>query len=283
MRTVPAALPAALLALTISAILPQAIHAQDAASKNGTAQAADPTATPFLQNAAAPEGVISVTAEERLATSVCPGVAIPIKVAYPQGFDAGGPVDKAVKAKTDSMMARAKTDAEEYAEKPEECDPLSNASYGLNSTAYRISSKAHSVLFIWDQYMGGAHPVYGYVSMNLAADGTELTAANLFTDPAKSLPLLWERIYRSTCSGDHETAPSYYGSPACSKDAVPALPEPLAPGSTLDVMGHATLTSLGLTINLDPYDAWSWAEGPVRLDIPKADLVTMGADPALWN
>jgi hypothetical protein len=143
-------------------------------------------------------------------------------------------------------------------------------------------SKASSVLFEWEAYYGGAHSVFGYVSLNLRPDGKELAASDLFGDPSVSIPHFWAKIFREGCSGGKASAPSFYGSPVCS-DAVPPLPYMLTPDATLDGMGHALLTPQGLTVSLDPYEAWSWAEGQFVLEISKEDLAGMGADTGFWQ
>ncbi|MDR1079567.1 MAG: hypothetical protein LBQ79_01030 [Deltaproteobacteria bacterium] len=283
MRTVPSALPAALFALTISAFQPLPLHAQSGAFRNDAALAVDVTATPFLRRAAAIEGATRVTREEQLVRSACPGIVIPIKVAYPQGIDAGGPVDEAVRSYADIIIESTQEVAREFEYEPEDCEAFTGSSYALNAAAFRVSAGVFSVLLIMGEHLEGNRQILSYFTLNLTADGTELTAEDLFADPAKSLPLLWERIYRSTCTGDHETGPSYYGSLPCSGDSVPGLPDNFASESMLEMIGNVSLTSLGLTINLNPTEAWSEDSGPFRLDIPKDDLVAMGADPELWD
>ncbi|MDR1314425.1 MAG: hypothetical protein LBQ12_12230 [Deltaproteobacteria bacterium] len=261
-----------------------AIAAAIALSQAGplSAQWIEPEEGTFFAKAARPEGLSPVASQESVTAGNCPQSAFPVRASYPQGFDGGGPVDQAVKAKAGEFFSNAVKEAEDFLKGLETCVALEYLEYDLASGPFKPSSKAFSVLFLWNVNTGGAHPSFGYASMNLGPDGRELTAAGLFADPAKSLPLLWARIVKDTCTGGHETAPSYYGSPEC-PGAAATLPSQLAPDATLDGMGHAVLTSLGITFNLDPYDGWSWAEGPVNLDIPKDDLVAMGASPELWE
>jgi hypothetical protein len=273
MRFTLTAAMALVAAFAFAAVLAMPLSAQEATAPGKA----------FLDTADRPAGVTEFTAEEEIIAQQCPGVPYRLKAAYPTGLDKGGPLDKAVKSQVDKLLAETKAEAEDFLKEPGICDQLKDSYYNLSVSAYKVSAKAVSVFYSWEQYSGGAHPTHGYLSSVLGPDGQELTASNLFTDPAKSLPLFWERIYRSTCAMGHETAASYYGSPDCAAGTVPPLPEQLTPTSTLDGLGHAVITNLGLTISLDPYDGWSWADGDVTLDIPKADLIKMGADPELWK
>jgi hypothetical protein len=38
-----------------------------------------------------------------------------------------------------------------------------------------------------------------------------------------------------------------------------------------------------MTLILGPYDGWSYADGPSDLEIPKDELLKMGANPAIWQ
>jgi hypothetical protein len=52
---------------------------------------------------------------------------------------------------------------------------------------------------------------------------------------------------------------------------------------SLKALGNAYLTNEGLALRLGAYDGWSYADGPSLLVIDKAELVKLGADPALWT
>ncbi|MDR1079566.1 MAG: hypothetical protein LBQ79_01025 [Deltaproteobacteria bacterium] len=265
MRNVPYALyalSAALLALTVSAFRPRPLSAPDAASRNASASVAGDAAKPFLHLAPEPEGVARIAAGERLDTPVCPGNAISRRVACPQGIDGGVPVDEAVSARAERMTAQARASFLEYAERPEDCAPLDNGQLRPGRGGLQGLGQGAPGTFRLGQVLGRPQSGKRIRSMNIAADGTELAAADLFADPAKSRPLLWERSFRSACSGDRGTAPCSCGSPACSGDPGPAFPRRLSPESTLDGMGHAPLTSPGFTVSLDPYEAWAWATVP---------------------
>jgi hypothetical protein len=263
----------------------------------------------YAKSAPRPRGATPKTDREMVNEKGCS--PFNYTVTYPLGMDGGGPVDKAVSALAARFMAKAKAEGEEavlrfgpcdkgdedgdeaqgedsgYAGSAQgEEDDFSEGSLFTRyvSSPYRVSGKAYSVLFYWSKYLGGAHMTMGYASTNLMADGTEITLGKLFPDPAKSLPLLWEAVYRGYCDSN-SFPPNYYGGSdlSCGAD-VPPLPDPLkSPEATLDAAGHMLLTSLGLSVHLGPYEAYSFAEGPQFRDIPKEELLRMGADPNIWQ
>jgi hypothetical protein len=48
-------------------------------------------------------------------------------------------------------------------------------------------------------------------------------------------------------------------------------------------LGKAYLTPDGLTIHLDPYDGWFYADGPKDLIIKKRILLGLGAHREIWQ
>ncbi|MDR1314430.1 MAG: DUF4163 domain-containing protein [Deltaproteobacteria bacterium] len=227
---------------------------------------------------------LAVKAEALSYSKSCPKAFFRSTVVYPQGFDGGGPVDQAVKAKADQYY-REGSGMESFMEQEyevyEDCERLEDTYYSnVQSSPYRVSPKTVSVLFVDEGYTGGAHGSIASQVMNLFSDGRAIAVSDLFPNQARSLQLFWERIMRDSCVG-HDTVPSFYGGGQCGTSL--PLPDPLKPGGeNLDALGGAVLTPLGLTIHLDPYAAWSFAEGTFTLDIPKNDLVAMGASPGLW-
>ncbi|MDR1314428.1 MAG: hypothetical protein LBQ12_12245 [Deltaproteobacteria bacterium] len=235
-------------------------------------------------------GFRDASASGRVPYRRCRGEFYPVRVVYPQGFDGGGPVDRAVRAWAEAYVAEARATAPENMDAYEEshrenqggCGGLSERYYDVaTGSPHRVSSRAASVLFSYETDFGGIHPAMGFVALNLASDGRELAVRDLFPDPAGSLPLLWARIFRDTCRG-HDTAPSLYGSPSCSR-GVPPLPEVLSKAVKLEGLGNAYLTGRGLSMSLNPYDGWSFAEGGAQLDFSRNDLAAMGAAPGLWG
>ncbi|MDR1314427.1 MAG: DUF4163 domain-containing protein [Deltaproteobacteria bacterium] len=249
-----------------------------------SAQWMEVDAQSFLGRADRSGALLAVKAEALSYSKSCPKAFFRSTVVYPQGFDDGGPVDRAVKAKADEYY-RDGSGQESFMDQEyeirQDCESLEDTYYNnVQSSPYRVSPKIVSVLFLTDSYTGGAHMQLITEVMNLVPDGRPVLVSDLFPNQARSLQLFWERIARDACVG-RDTVPNFYGGAACGTS--PPLPEPLQPGGgALEGLGGALLTQLGLTINLDPDMAWSFAEGELTLDIPKNDLIAMGASPELW-
>ncbi|MDR3153982.1 MAG: hypothetical protein LBW85_06865 [Deltaproteobacteria bacterium] len=250
----------------------------------------------FAKNAPRPSGVSAAERADTLVPQACPNSPFTYSVSYPRGLDGGGPADKAAGAFAARLFAQGRSTAEEYAStkaSPADCDDAwgtdkeegeSQAYFKVTSSPYRVSSGAYSVLYSSALYTGGAHESFGYASQNILADGTEITFARLFRDPAGSLPRLWEKVYKGFCGGGAAPSrPDLYGGMACTR-SVPGAPGVLGPNAmSLDAAGHAVLTSLGLSFHLNPYEAYGFAAGPQFLDIPKEELLRIGADPEIWR
>ncbi|MDR3152996.1 MAG: hypothetical protein LBW85_01700 [Deltaproteobacteria bacterium] len=238
----------------------------------------------FAMSAPRFSGAAPVTGGDSLSSQKCPESPFEYSVTYPQGFDGGGPVDKAVGAAAERLLAIGRGEGEGFISSGAECESPEPAYARVGSLPFRVSSRAYSVLYSWSTYTGGAHANYGYFSQNLLADGSELTFQRLFSDSARSLPLLWEIVYKGYCGRDDNLeAPSFFGSQPCAP-AVPPAPAQLSPeAASLDMAGHALLTSLGVSFHLGPYEAYSFPQGPQFLDIPKETLLKIGADQEIWR
>jgi hypothetical protein len=283
-----AAALAAALATALAALLlvaPGPALAQTQTTEQAAAPSPWSTDIPegFLSTSPRPEGAAPVLEERRALPPSCPGFPFVYSVSYPQRLDAGGPADLAVQTRARAMLDAAGRDAEDYVKEDYPCDAEMESETRWTSSPYKASGKALSVLYVmYSMAAGAAHPNMTYASQNLLADGTEITLGRLFPDAAKSLPLLWKTVFEGYCKLGQDTAPSIYGSGEC-KAGPGDLPDPLKdPAGTLDAAGHMVLTSKGLTVNLDAYEAYFHAFGPQSLDIPKDALTAMGADPSLW-
>jgi hypothetical protein len=217
----------------------------------------------------------------QLAPPQCPQAAYTFtyKVVFPQGFD-GGPVDAAILVRARAFHEESKETWEtDYASSQGACDRVAPPHRTVSGTPFRASPKLAGVMWGWEEFYGGNHPGWGYVSQNMTAeDGTELTLGRLFPNFRDSLFQLWGIVYRGFCSQGKDTTPSFYGSQPCRKRP-PRAPEQLSePGNTLDAAGHAILSPQGLHFHLDPYEGYFWADGPKFLDIPKEKLLEIGAD-----
>ncbi|MDR1314429.1 MAG: DUF4163 domain-containing protein [Deltaproteobacteria bacterium] len=277
MRFPPSAAPRAAAALSIA--LAAAVWTAEL-----PAQWLEVEAQSFLGRADRSGAPLAVKAEALSYSKSCPKAFFRSTVVYPQGFDGGGPVDQLIKAKADEAYrvgSGQESFMEEEYEIRQDCQSLEDTYYhDVKSSPYRVSPKIVSVLFLTESYTGGAHMQFLTEVMNLFPDGRPVLVSDLFPNRARSLQLFWERIMRDSCVG-HETVPTFYGGGQCGTFPPSPFQDTMG-GATLDSLGGAVLTQLGLTINLDPYMAWSFGEGPFTLDIPKNDLIAMGASPEIW-
>jgi hypothetical protein len=244
--------------------------------------------SPFATNAQRPDNVSEARVKDRYLWPDCPRGRYEYDVSYPRGMDAGGPVDVAVAELAQVYMTTAREEADAwYKSTVSGCSPelsryAMTSTVKITSSPYRVSSSVYSVLFSWNTESGGAHGNYGNNTANFFTDGSPVTLGRLFPDPRRSLPQFWSLIFQGFCQG-HETAPRYYGEPPCG-ERVPDVPEQLRNLSAdLNDAGHLLLTSLGVSVLLGPYEAYSFAEGSRYGDIARDDLVNMGADPDIWR
>ncbi|MDR1037582.1 MAG: hypothetical protein LBT40_13785 [Deltaproteobacteria bacterium] len=244
--------------------------------------------SPFVRTSELPPGVTASDAKDEFVTEACPNAKFEYSISYPRGMDGGGPVDRAIIAMGQEYVAAAQSRGETFlANVVDDCEPdmpaYTQLSYDtVTSRPVRVSSAAYAVMFVEENYFGGNHSAITLTAVNLLDDGSEITLGRLFPDPARSLPLLWEHVFRGFCR-DHDTAPIFYGSQPCGS-AVPPVPDPLkSPGSGLGSAGAAVLTGRGLSIHLSDYAAYSYAEGIQFLDIPSDALIGMGADRTFWQ
>jgi hypothetical protein len=152
---------------------------------------------------------------------------------------------------------------------------------------FRPSPGVLGLLFTDRGYDGGTRGWLGYTAYTFdLATGRALAPFDLFPDREKAYAGLWALVWSDSCLKDppRETLPRFYGGTACSGKAVPPPPDGfLADAEDLEDLGSLVLTEKGAVLNIDPSSAWSWAEGPYRLEIPRSDLVRWGADPELWG
>ncbi|MDR1082040.1 MAG: hypothetical protein LBQ79_14040 [Deltaproteobacteria bacterium] len=244
----------------------------------------------FAKKAARPPKASSDTARHRSVSPRCSKSHYDYEVSFPRAIDGGGPVDKAVAARANIFLTQARDNSGVFMSSSQVCGDYSPESslasfFKVSSSPYRVSSSASSVLFSVKSSMGGAEGSSGFASTNLLSDGTEITLERLFPEPEKSLPLLWASVYGGFCT-DRSTMPAFYYFLPCVSGGgeIPPPPEPLkSPDATLDGAGHAVLTSLGLSVHLGDYETYTNMGDVEYLDIPKSDLLAMGADPKIWQ
>ncbi|MDR1041875.1 MAG: hypothetical protein LBR80_17270 [Deltaproteobacteria bacterium] len=239
----------------------------------------------FAGTASPPPGSWLVREGDTVVSPECPSKPFAFEAIYPQGLDGGRQADRAVQALTSALLADSREAGERLAKSGRLCGGPGPPKILHTGRGYRSSPSPDAVasaFFITEYYPGGGRGSVRYLSLNLLDDGSELTADRLFEDPDAGLSRLWRRVFRDFCARGFSGAPAFYGAPACGIQA-PRRPGRARADGNLDPLGHGLLTSLGLTLPLDPGEAWDWNAGPVWLDIPKEDLVLMGADPAIWR
>jgi hypothetical protein len=199
-------------------------------------------------------------------------------------------VDDELKEMADNWLETAR----DYAENVIflEDDPCSNALEYFNEISFEVFKPSDSltgILFTDLGYNGGTHGYRVYQALNFdlkTGDFVQLT--DLFPDPDKSLTEFFNVIYEDICDTPepkHQTLPHFYGGVRCRKDQDKPKPpkEFLAKVDSLENLGNLVLTAKGATVNIGPHSAWSWAEGPYILQIPKEKLLHMGGNKALWE
>jgi hypothetical protein len=214
----------------------------------------------------------------------CPRNSYAFEAVYPQGL--GWQADRAVRDLVSVLLADARETGGDMARSAELCRRPGPTVILFRGFPFRSSASPGaltSVLLVKESYTGGGAGTFRYHAMNLLPNGRELSLADFFPDPASSLPALWRLVHGGFCSDGADAAPRFYGTPPCAGPA-PSPPEGWLPpsGATLDSLGHALVTSMGITLALDPDEAWGADGGPAWLDVPRDDLTATGADPQVW-
>jgi hypothetical protein len=170
--------------------------------------------------------------------------------------------------------------------------PCSRTPEYFNEISYEMfrPSEAYAGLLFTDLgYNGGVHGYRIFQAYNFNLEtGKLLELTDLFPNPEQSLEAFFSIIYKDSCSEDsnHLTTPHFYGGVPCQAEngTVPAPPrEFLVKVDSLENLGNIVFTPEGATVNIGPHTAWSWAEGPYVLRIPKEELIKIGANPAIWG
>ncbi|MDR2387226.1 MAG: hypothetical protein LBE80_06555 [Deltaproteobacteria bacterium] len=109
----------------------------------------------------------------------------------------------------------------------------------------------------------------------------------IFVDAQKAMPELWAYLVKGWCDQGKGAMPSYYNlsseEGSCGSKT-PPLPDTFkADPVPFTALGATTLTPNGLSIQIDAIDAWSMADGPGTLEVPKDYLVSIGAKKEVWE
>lgn len=219
----------------------------------------------------------------------CPGKAVQkTSISYPQGLG-NDRVDSELKSIVEGWLETAKSSAEDLV--AYDGDPCARDHEYFNEISFEIHKPSDSyagILFTDLGYNGGVHGYRLYQALNFnLSTGRFVELTDLFPDPQKSLVEFFNLVYTDVCSPEtkHKELPHFYGGVPCSTDGTAPLPprEFTAKVDSLETLGNMVLTTEGVTVNIGPHSAWSWADGPYVLRIPKEKVVKIGGDPVFWN
>lgn len=173
-----------------------------------------------------------------------------------------------------------------------DCDQADADSPGESSRTFEAHSPSPGILSIlytlFESYPFAAHPNTNFEAFNYyLKEGRELRLSDILPD-FYDWGALWAEVAKGWCSyNDYHSIPSFYGLSQdvswCEQKQVPVPPAIAANSFDLAAWGHAYVTADGLALQLGPYEGWSYADGPSSLTIPKAFLIKLGADPAIWK
>lgn len=231
--------------------------------------------------------MVSKTISHDEASPDCANNILKISIYYPKGTGNAAidqEIEKAVTDAFNSQINEIKTDG--FCDK-EFCGTVSCEEWPVNRSfaVYAPSTGYISVLFNEVSFTGGAHGNSVFEVMNFdLKTGKRVTLADLFPDAEKSVPLYWDYVYGAWCSENGYKFPLHY-QPAegdCMAED-PDNPRNYEGVKTIDDLGRLVFTNKGATIVLGPYESGSYATGERYLDIPKDELLKMGASAKIWE
>ncbi|MDR1110490.1 MAG: hypothetical protein LBP92_07320 [Deltaproteobacteria bacterium] len=218
----------------------------------------------------------------------CPALSNSVGLAYPIGIGARE-LERALGAEARASFSELAGNENGFCPEPGEEFPSSRTSETRVSFTARAPGRNHlSILTTTYAFgIGAAHG--GSFSEAVTYDlrtGERLELWDLFADPAEAVPRLWDYVAKGWCVVSPQgTLPSFYELPdsKCFSGNHP-LPKALgAARAPFSALGKVILTPEGMTVSLDPYEGWSFADGPSSLDIPRNVLLRLGADRELWD
>lgn len=133
---------------------------------------------------------------------------------------------------------------------------------------FRPSATYVTVVFRHDRTGGAAHGIWTYTCLSFHLDtSAPLEFSDVFPDAKSGEKLLRQRVIQSL------------------------LAQKKAAGQAAEInedhfdvnLPRLALTPEGIRVYYAPYEAGSYAEGEFLVDIPKVELLKMGATPALWQ
>ena len=216
----------------------------------------------------------------------CDANVLKISIYYPQNTGnekVDQELEKAVKSTFDTQTAEVTTF---FCDK-EFCGTASCDEWSSDRSfaVYAPSSDYLSVLFHEASFTGGAHgnSIFEVMNFNLKTS-EKITLKDIFPDTDSSVEQYWNYVYAKWCAENGYKFPLHF-SPVeggCNTDD-PENPRNYDGAKTLDDLGRLVFTPKGVTLVLGPYESGSYVTGDQYLDIPKEDMIKMGASPVFWE
>ncbi len=231
-------------------------------------------------------GLTTQTLDHQEVSGTCPANTLTLTVQYPQGLGLPG-LDQTLAGQAADRMTAQLDDLKGAMCDGEICGGAACGEWFWQRefSVYAPSAGYRTVLFSDSSYLGGAHGGLDYEARTYGPDGRLLTLTDVFPDPAASAPRYWAYVYAQWCAVHHTQFPLHDeagGSGGC-RPGDPGQPEKAPAAKELDDLGRLVFTPEGATLVLGPYESGSYASGTMVLDLPKAELIKMGASPQIWG
>ncbi len=208
-------------------------------------------------------------------------------VYYPQGLGNQAvdlEIENQMKARLDEDIELMRDDG--FCDR-ESCGGMSCGAWEDTRTFSLYSPSADFISLLFQEYSftGGAHGNINYENMNFnLRTGQRLTLTDFFPDPDRSVPLYWAYVYEQWCrQSEYKYPPHYQDLQPCGREDGPGETNNFAGARTIDDLGRLILTPTGASLILEPYESGSYASGTAVVDLPRAELLRMGASPAIWG
>lgn len=216
----------------------------------------------------------------------CDANWLKVTIYYPQGTG-NDKVDQALEQEIKTVFNEQVSETKTRFCDKEFCGATSCVEWPLDKSfaAYAPSPGFLSVLFNETSFTGGAHgsSIFEVMNFNLKT-GERITLKDLFPDTDDAVDIYWDYVYAKWCAENGYKFPLHF-SPVegdCMADD-PGNPRNYDGVKAIDDLGRLVFSPKGVTLVLGPYESGSYATGDKYLDIPKEDMIRMGASPVFWE
>jgi hypothetical protein len=223
----------------------------------------------------------------------CPKVVASVSVTYPfsTGVEAADVLlqKEALEILTDVVQRNLEIEPEICSGETGERGSEISSNFSAASPTSAPSPPRLSILTETFYYIfGSAHPSTVHRAVNIDVAGDKIMdLADVFPDVSSAMPKLWANLVQRWCEVyDFDALPSYYEMDeqyTCSSKDIPLPAAMDAARPAFEAMGIAVLNSEGITVTLGEYGGMSRADGFPFITLPKSLLVSIGADPKIWD